>query len=204
MPAVFVALVAVFALTGAAGGGIPIPPPPGDSLPVWSPDGSVIVFLSDRDGTSLRVMNPDGSDDHQISWLPANLTYSFAPDWSHVAAYVDGQLVVERLDGSDRLSVGRAAYLTRPSWSPDGTRVGFTTPSAAPNQADVVVARIDGSDTHLVAAGAQPAWAPAGERIAYVAGEYGKNELRLVNADGSGDVRLASGGVYSQPRWSPD
>src|SRR5207249_10125018 len=52
-----VALLAVLGLAGSAGGGIPIPPPPGDSLPTWSPDGSVIVFLSDRDGTSLRVMN---------------------------------------------------------------------------------------------------------------------------------------------------
>src|SRR5919201_930140 len=204
MPAVFVALVAVFALTGAAGGGIPIPPPPGDSLPVWSPDGSVIVFLSDRDGTSLRVMNPDGSDDHQIPWLPSNLTYSFAPDWSHVAAEVDGQLVVERLDGSDRLSLGRAAYQTRASWSPDGARITFAAPSSVPNQADVVVARIDGSEAHRVVTGVQPVWAPAGNRIAYLTTPYDQNELHLVNADGSGDVRIASGGALSRPSWSPD
>ena len=197
-------LVAVLALAGAAAGGIPIPPPPGDSLPTWSPDGSVIVFLSDRDGTSLRVMKPDGSAEHRIPWLPANLTYSFSPDWSHVAAEVDGQLVVERLDGSDRRSLGRAAYQTKPSWSPDGTRVAFYAPSSDPNSADVVVARIDGSEAHRVARGFWPAWAPAGERIAYVAGPYEQNELHLVNADGSGDVRIANGGGYGYPRWSPD
>jgi Tol biopolymer transport system component len=200
-----VALLAVLGLAGAGGGGVPVPSPPGDMLPAWSPDASVIVFLSDRDGgLSLRVMNPDGSDDHRIPWLPANSSYSFSPNWSHVAAAIDAQLVVERLDGSDRLSVGRAAYLTRPSWSPDGTRVAFTAPSAAANETDVVVARIDGSDTHLVAAGSQPTWAPAGERIAYIAGEYGKNELHVVNADGSGNVRLTSAGGYWQPSWSPD
>jgi Ca2+-binding RTX toxin-like protein len=203
-PALLVALAAVVALAGAAGGGIPIPPPPGDSLPAWSPDGSVIVFLSDRDGTSLRVMNPDGSDDHQIPWLPSNLTYSFAPDWSHVAAEVDGQLVVERLDGSDRLSLSRAAYQTRPSWSPDGTRVTFVAPSSVPNQADVVVARIDGSEAERVASGYEPVWAPAGERIAYLTTPYDQNELHLVNADGSGDVRIASGGGLTRPSWSPD
>jgi dipeptidyl aminopeptidase/acylaminoacyl peptidase len=197
-------LVAVLSLAGAAGGGIPIPPPPGDTLPTWSPDGSVIVFLSDRDGTSLRVMNPDGSDDHQIPWLPANLTSTFSPDWSHVAADVDGQLVVERLDGSDRLSLGRAAYQTKPSWSPDGTRVAFTAPSTDPNSADVLVAQTDGSEAHRVASGGQPAWAPAGDRIAYIAGSYDENEVYLANADGSGDVRIASGGRFSQPRWSPD
>ena len=199
-----VVLLAVLGLVGAAGGGIPIPPPPGDQLPTWSPDASAIVFLSDRNGTSLRVMSPDGSDDHQIPWLPANTSYSFSPDWSHVAAYVDGQLVIERLDGSNRLSIARPTYLAKASWSPDGTRVVFTAPSATPNQADVLVARIDGTETHRVAMGSWPAWAPAGERIAYVAGEYGQNELHLVNADGGADVRLASGGVYWEPSWSAD
>jgi hypothetical protein len=203
-PAALVVLGAVFALAGAAGGGVPVPPPPGDSLPTWSPDASVVVFLSDRNGTSLRVMNPDGSDDHQIPWLPANLTYSFSPDWSHVAAWVDGQLAVERLDGSDRLSLGRAAYQTKASWSPDGTRVTFVAPGPQPNESDVVVARIDGSEAHRVAIGFGPVWAPAGERIAYLAGPYEENEVHLVNADGSGDVRIASGGRYSLPRWSPD
>jgi hypothetical protein len=199
-----VALVALFALAGAAGGGIPIPPPPGDSLPTWSDDGSVIVFLSSRDGTTLRVMNPDGSDDHQIPWLPASLTYTFSRDFSHVAAEVGGELVVERLDGSDRLSLGRAAYQTKPSWSPDGTRVVFTAPSSSPNEPDVVVARIDGSEARRVATGYAPAWSPVGDRIAYLTVPYDKNELHLVNADGAGDVRVAAGGFYSLPSWSPD
>src|SRR5919197_3342575 len=199
-----VVLLALLGIAGSAGGGVPIPPPPGDQLPTWSPDGSVIVFLSDRDGTSLRVMNPDGSGEHRIPWLPANTNYSFSHDWSHVAAYVDGQLVVERLDSSDRRSLGRATYLARASWSPDGTRVAFTAPSARPNEADVLVARIDGTETHRVAVGFSPTWAPTGDRIAYLAGPYGKNELHLANADGSGDVRIASGGAEFAPRRSPD
>jgi Ca2+-binding RTX toxin-like protein len=162
----------------------------------------VLVFLSDRDGTSLRVMNPDGSDEHQIPWLPASSSYSFSRDWTHIAAVVNGRLVVERLDGSDRTSLGPTTYLARASWSPDGTRFAYTAPSANPNEADVLVAPIDGTDTHRVASGFYPTWAPTGERIAYVAGQYGKNELHLVNADGSGDVRLASGGVDYAPSWS--
>jgi len=199
-----VVLLALLGVAGSAGGGVPIPPPPGDQLPTWSPDGSVIVFLSDRDGTSLRVMNPDGSDEHRIPWLPANTSYSFSRDWSHIAVWVNGQLVVERLDGSDRVKLGQATYLARASWSPDGTRVAFTAPSANPNEADVLVARIDGTETYHVAVGFYPAWSPTGERIAYVAGEYGKNELHLANADGSGDVRIASGGTELAPSWSPD
>jgi Tol biopolymer transport system component len=197
-----VVLLVLLGVAGSAGGGVPVPPPPGDQLPTWSPDGSVIVFLSDRDGTSLRVMNPDGSSEHRIPWLPASSSYSFSRDWSHVAAYVDGKLVVERLDGSDRITLGPATYLAKASWSPDGTRVAYTAPSATPNEADVLVARIDGSETHSVATGLYPAWAPTGERIAYVAGEYGKNELHVVDADGTGDMRLTSSGAYFAPSWS--
>jgi hypothetical protein len=199
-----VVLLTLLGVAGSAGGGVPIPPPPGDQLPTWSPDGSVIVFLSDRDGASLRVMNPDGSGEHQIPWLPANSSYSFSHDWTHVAAYVDGKLVVERLDGSDRVSLGSATYLGKASWSPDGTRVAYTAPSATPNEADVLVARIDGSETHRVAVGFDPTWAPTADRIAYVSGHYGSNELHVVDADGTGDIRLASGGVDYAPSWSPN
>ena len=199
------AAVAVVSIAGSAGGGIGYAPPPGDSLPTWSPDGSVIVFLSERDGVSLRVMNPDGTGEHQVPWLPANPSYSFSPDWSHIAAEVDRQLVVERLDGSDRLSLGAAAYQTKPSWSPDDTRVTFLAPSATPNTADIVVASIDGSEAHRVASGIQPAWSPTDDRIVYVAGVYPRQQLHLVRADGSGDTVLTPGAYgYSQPEWSPD
>jgi Tol biopolymer transport system component len=204
LPALVFALVAILAVSGSAGGGISVPPPPGDARPVWSPDGSVIVFLSERDGTSLRVMNPDGSDEHRLPWLPANWTYAFSADWSHIAAFDGGKIVVERLDGSERVAIGPAAYATTPSWSPDGTRVTFTAPGAVANQADVVVARIDGSETRRIAVGSQPVWSPAGERIAYLAGTFDSRDVRLVNADGSGDVRIAGGEEYDQPAWAPD
>ena len=205
------AFVAVFALTGAAGGGIPTPPPPGDTNPTWSPDGSVIAFLSDRDGASLRVVNADGTDEHRIPWLPASFTYAFSPDWSHVAAVIanppgelGAQLVVERLDGSERLSLGPAVYGTRPTWSPDGTRVAFVAPSSTPNRTEIVVARIDGTEAHAVALGSEPAWSPIDDRIVYVS-NWDAARLHVVQADGTGDVAITPrSAVWSGARWSPD
>lgn len=201
---VLVALITL-AAAGSAGAGISIPPPPGDTQPAWSPDGSVIVFLSERDGLSLRVLNADGSDEHRLPWLPANATYAFSPDWSHVAAFESGQVVVERLDGSDRLSLGPAAYVTKPSWSPDGTRVVFLAPSAVPNAADVVVARIDGSETRRIAQGRDPVWSPVADRIAYVSGDYEETQLHVIQADGNGDTAITPNTTpWTRPVWSPD
>jgi Tol biopolymer transport system component/tetratricopeptide (TPR) repeat protein len=48
-----------------------------DGLPAWSPDGQRIAFLSDRGGIwAIHLMNPDGSDQHQL--VPTGGTYK---DW---------------------------------------------------------------------------------------------------------------------------
>ncbi len=44
-----------------------------------------------------------------------------------------------------------------------------------------------------------PCWSPDGKRIVY--SDYEKGTLRVMNADGSGDVALGGGGA---PHWSPD
>jgi Tol biopolymer transport system component len=203
---VLFALVATLALSGSGGAGVPVPPPPGDGWPTWSPDGSAIVFLSTREGTTLRVIDPDGSGERQIPWLPASTSHAFSPDWSHIAARSEtASMVVERLDGSDRVDLGFASYGTKPSWSPDGTRVTYYVPTADPNSTDVVVARIDGSEARRIVRGIQPAWSPVGDRIAYLAGEPGSWQLHVIRPDGTGDVRVtARSGFSAPPSWSPD
>src|SRR5207253_3093494 len=76
-------LAAMLALAGSGGAGVPAPPTPGDVMPTWSPDGSVIVFLSTRDGSALRVVNPDGTGERQIPWLAFDATFSFSPGLAH-------------------------------------------------------------------------------------------------------------------------
>jgi Tol biopolymer transport system component len=46
---------------------------------VWSPDGTKIVFLSDRDGNyEIYTMNADGSGQTRVTNNPA---IDFSPDW---------------------------------------------------------------------------------------------------------------------------
>jgi hypothetical protein len=56
--------------------------PANDFYPDWSPDGTKIVFWSDRDGTNngeIYIMNPDGSEQTNISNYPGRTDGH--PDW---------------------------------------------------------------------------------------------------------------------------
>ena len=201
-------LAAGLLLAGSSGGGISVPPPPGDSVPTWSPDASAIVFFSQRDGDSLRVVGPGGDGEHRIPWLPASRQYSFARDWARIAGPAgpfQTDMVVERLDGSDRVDLGAAATQQKPSWSPDGTRLTYVVPNATPNHADVFVARIDGSEVRRISEGVGPIWSPAGSEIAYLAGDYAHSSVHVVRPDGTGDFAVTGTAVgYGEPTWSPD
>jgi Tol biopolymer transport system component len=64
-----------------------------DDMPRWSPDGSRIAFISDRDGTdNLWLIAPDGSGLRRVTGEVNNSLSS--PDWTP-----DGQYVVVRRFG---------------------------------------------------------------------------------------------------------
>ena len=64
-----------------------------DGMPRWSPDGSTIAFISDRDGTdNLWLVSPDGSD---LRKLTAEVDHTLSsPEWAP-----DGQSLVVRRFG---------------------------------------------------------------------------------------------------------
>ncbi|MFN3312163.1 MAG: amidohydrolase family protein [Hyphomonas sp.] len=68
-----------------------------DSQPVWSPDGTAILFISDRSGAeNLWLMNPDGGDLRQISLYDDNPVF-VSPEWAP-----DGQSLIVTRFWADR------------------------------------------------------------------------------------------------------
>ena len=95
-----------------------------------------------------------------------------------------------------------------PSWSPDGTRITFS--SDETGDLDVYVMNPDGTGrvnlTNREAKDMDPAWSPDGEWIAFLSRSQGNTDIHRVRPDGSGLSSFTTfpAQLYSRPIWSPD
>lgn len=125
---------------------------PGDDLaPVWSPDGSQVAFVSNREngaegGQFIYIMNADGSAVRQLSLE----NESKWPDWSHDGMFITythkGDIYLIKADGN-----GQAVNLTnspqeevQSAFSPDDSQLLWL--SGSDRSWNLVVANLDGSN----------------------------------------------------------
>jgi TolB protein len=106
-------------------------------MPVYSPDGSRIAFMGERDGVAdVWVMDADGSDPVNITDFDDSTLDDYHPTWSpdgEQIAFVrgrvppggPGKLRVIDADGSHGRVLLDSPLAMFPAWSPDGTRIAF-------------------------------------------------------------------------------
>jgi Tol biopolymer transport system component len=185
-----------------------------DHFPSWSPDGTRIVFCSDRDGNyEIYIMNTDGSNQIRLTENPANDVFPcFSPD-GHKIAFVserDGnqEIYMMHKDGTDQIRLtDDPARDAEPSWSPDGSRIAFD--SDRNGNMEIYTMNTDGSDqTQLTKNSAYdwfPSWSPDGSRIAFGSTRDGNFEIYIMNTDGSNQIRLTENPANDRfPCFSPD
>lgn len=188
--------------------------PGNDTSPRWSPDGSRLAFLSDRQGTlQVYVLNRDGGEALQISHLPNGVaSLEWAPDAQHLVVVAPVQA-----DPDGRGSRPGQPVAVRDAASPE---IAWKLPYKSDGIGYLLT-----REMHLFAVDVQAGThrqitdgpfdvlghdiSHDGTRIAYVRTREGRfahaTDLWLCNFDGSNHMRATDSHTnVMHPVWSPD
>ncbi len=190
------------------------------SMPVISPDGSHIAFITDESAVNVRRLHifdvtPDGTaitNDHVIdSTVHDKIMPSFSPDGSKIAYYShigpnqflmirgnDGTFIANIPNGGDQGNMPGNV-----EWSPSGGKIAFG------GDAVVRVVDADGSNPIAVDSGGDPTWSPDSKTIAYESPYFfngGSSNIFLTSDFGATKQILANPNQELRflPNWSPD
>ena len=109
-------------------------------------------------------------------------------------------------DGSDVVRLThRTGDDATPNWSPDGSRIAYTSTAVSP-AGSVHVMDADGSNVHSITGpgSANPAWSPNGQKIVFDQQMPAGGGIFIVNADGSGPVNVTNNAADDfDPDWEP-
>lgn len=165
------------------------------SQPVWSPDGTRILFNDSYFEfgyafSNLWVMDADGGNATQLTFE------------------------------SDPNGLGYLWQNFSPTWAPDGSEILWTT--VREGESDIYRANADGSNPRpfivneptaetpfgtVPASQYNPAWSPDGSRVAFVE-LLTLNAMALIDASGEGPITYVEGPTgefsFQSPSWSPD
>ena len=198
--------------------------PVDDEQPDWSPDGTKIAFVSNRNlgVNQIYVMDADGSNQIRLTdGLRRKQEPDYSPDGQQIAFTVHVDLHrhvdLEDDDGLPRIAVMDAGgqnrerfedHAMQPSWSPDGGQIAFV--SGRDGGAEIFVIGADGQGlervTHDFLGGQSPSFSPDGGRIAYHSWLEEFHHIYVVGADGKNRNRLTHNEEehHVDPTWSPD
>ena len=200
-----------------------------DGHPAWSPDGTQLVFETNRDGKfQLYLINADGTnqvrltndtaDDRHPIWIPGcvdRIVFASNRDGGDFRIYAidpDGQSLTRLTNPASGVNDDFPAWsgLPAPIYLPGPCCVpGVAFNSLRDGNSEIYVMRADGSQqtrlTFNSAIDEHPAPSPDGTHIAFDSNRDGPFHIFVMNVDGSGTTGLTNtSGNDSDPTWSND
>ncbi|WP_367279638.1 hypothetical protein [Ulvibacterium sp.] len=198
-----------------------------DLAPRWTPDGRIVfaserndlggIYVMDGNGTNIELFSSKkesfgGSPSSSPNGKSVVVERETGPKWTEATEYLRrGQLFIIHANGDASVQLTNIdAYNGYPSWSPDGKKVIFdsnTKPGQPP--ANITVISIDGSGLKNLSNSEGynefGAWSPDGKKITFVSDRDGNNEIYIMNADGTQQIRLTNNSFDDTiPSWSPE
>ncbi|HEX5040000.1 MAG TPA: hypothetical protein VFW95_07690 [Candidatus Limnocylindria bacterium] len=191
--------------------GVSRPESTGATFPVWSPDGSRLLFAPPKIGGAsnwaVSVVNADGSDERPVAPLQDEYTgpFSWSPDGTSILYgdlhEADGPMMwLADVASGERRYLGAGSV---PRWAGAGDRITFMhlvegPGDPAPLEPAIFVMGVEDAEPSEFARALDAVWAPDGSAVLIQAAQ---DRLLMAGADGSNASDFVQGW---SPAWSPD